>query len=119
MNNETRIINKNTGVIHGVDQVYYYDNTHYVVFTEDKKCFPSNIVRILTDSEKYNELSKYIVSSLNVNGSFDKLKITIKELNKQRNERINQIPNTPIVSRTSWLRKIVSHLSKLGRRVRG
>ena len=119
MNNETRIINKNTGVVHRIDQIYYYDKNHYVVFTEDKNCFPSNIIRTLTDSEKYSELSKHIVSNLNINGSLDKLKITIKELNKQRNERINKIPTTPIVTRTSWLRKIVSHLSKLGRRVRG
>ena len=51
MKNETRIINKNTGVVHRIDQVYYYDENDYVVFTEDNSCFPSNIVRTLTDSE--------------------------------------------------------------------
>ena len=74
MKTETRIINKNSGVIHKIDEVYYYDDNNYVIFTEDKNCFPSENVRFLTTNEKYSELSKHFVSTLNKNGELDKLK---------------------------------------------
>ena len=82
MKTETRIINKNSGVIHKIDEVYYYDDNNYVIFTEDKNCFPSENVRFLTTNEKYSELSKHFVSTLNKNGELDKLKNSIKKLNK-------------------------------------
>ena len=108
MKTETRIINKNSGVIHKIDEVYYYDDNNYVIFTEDKNCFPSENVRFLTTNEKYSELSKHFVSTLNKNGELDKLKNYIKKLNKQRNERIiNPITTT----NTSWLRKVLSYVS--------
>jgi hypothetical protein len=110
MDKETRIVNKNTGIIHKIDQVYYYDNDNYVIFTDDKFCFPSSIVRILTESEKYDELSKHIVLDLNKNGSLDRLKIIVKKRNKQRNERIYQNSDTPITGDTNRLRKVLSNI---------
>ena len=108
MNTETRIINKNSGIVHKIDEVYYYDDNNYVIFTEDKNCFPSESVRFLTTNEKYSELGKYFVNTLNKNGELDKLRDSIKNLNKKREDRINKPINSINIS---WFRKVLSHLS--------
>ena len=105
------ILNISENVTYIVDEVYTVDN-FTVVFTEDSKCFP--ICQLRTGVKLKPTLIKKIATSMISEKTSQNIRYQInKELTY---EKIN--PTTDSNTRTSWLRKIVSHLSKLGRRVR-
>lgn len=105
------ILKISDNVTYIVDEVYTVDN-FTVVFTEDSKCFP--ICQLRTGVKLKPTLIKKIASSMISEKTSQNIRYQInKEL---AYEKITN-PTTPTI--TSWLRKIVSNLSKLGRRVRG
>ena len=94
-------------------------------YTKNKSCYIEEQLTFLKIHNHLDGVEKILYNSF-VN-SFSKENLLLKQIDVRKrinrtkfkeNEKItNSI--TPIVTHTSWLRKIVSHLSKLGRRVRG
>lgn len=94
-------------------------------YTKNKSCYIEEQLTFLKINNHLDGVEKILYNSF-VN-SFSKENLLLKQIDVRKrinrtkfkeNEKItNSI--TPIVTHTSWLRKIVSHLSKLGRRVRG
>ena len=103
---ENRFIHIKTGNLHFLDEVY-----DSVVFTMDSKCFPISEVRNLSIKEKENLLVKHICNSWD-DETIRKTKERIKRYSKPQ-------PNSTITVNTnpSWMRKVVSYLSRLKRRV--
>jgi len=98
---ENRIIHIKTNRLYFVDEVF-----NDVVFTLDNKCLPIGEIRNLTTKEKQTELIKHIC-----NNTWD------DETIKKTTDRIKGYSNDSN-GITSWLRKVVSYLPKLGRGVR-
>ena len=92
-------------------------------YTKNKSCYIEEQLTFLKINNHLDSVEKILYNSF-VN-SFSKENLLLKQIDVRKrinrtkfkeNEKIT-ISTTP--TRTSWLRKIVSHLSKLGRRVRG
>jgi hypothetical protein len=103
---ENRFIHIKTGKLHFLDEVY-----DSVVFTMDSKCFPINEVRNLSIKEKETLLVNHICNSWN-DETVKKISNRIKKYGKIKTTKPIGIKSNP-----SWMRKIVSYLSRLKRRV--
>ena len=103
---ENRFIHIKTGNLHYLDEVY-----DSVVFTMDSQCFPINEVRNLSRKEKETILVKHICNSWD-NETVKKISKRIKKYSKIKTTKPISVKSNP-----SWMRKVVSYLSRLKRRV--
>ena len=92
-------------------------------YTKNKSCYIEEQLTFLKINNHLDSVEKILYNSF-IN-SFSKENLLLKQIDVRK--RINRakfkenekiiISTTP--THTSWMRKILSHLSKLGRRVRG
>lgn len=103
------IVNIKTNEIHRVDEYYSVDGID-VVFTMDEKCLPLNH----TKSIGKDDIKRVIAYSF-CNEIIEKQDFT--ELKNRLHENATKYSFDPNNVNPSWMRKVISYLSRLKRRV--
>ena len=113
------ILNIIDGKTYIIDEIYSVDNIT-VIFTMDGKCYPISNFKLpnknkkqytLNDLKKSNVVNKVSKSFLSINEK-EKISNQIKkEINKELGYEKYSTSSSVGNTNTSWLRKILSHLS--------
>ena len=103
------IVNIKTNEIHRVDEYYSVDGVD-VVFTTDEKCLPLNHTKSI-DKDDINRVIAYSFCNEIIK------KQDFTELKKKLHGTSTNFSYDPNNVNSSWMRKVVSYLSRLKRRV--